>query len=58
MQFVKIRYGCSTCQKAVRKKHFTAEDGRILCYECRKKEKAKPADKESFRSALGIKKSK
>jgi hypothetical protein len=47
---------CSTCHKILHSiKHFTTEDGRILCYKCRIKEKAKPANK-SFVSALGIKK--
>ena len=38
-----MRYSCHNCGKMLRKNHFVAEDGRILCYKCRKKEKAKPA---------------
>jgi DNA-directed RNA polymerase subunit RPC12/RpoP len=39
---MKIIYICATCKKYVRKKHFTAIDGRILCYKCRIKEKVLP----------------
>jgi hypothetical protein len=49
-------YCCNTCKIPVRKKHFTSEDGRILCYKCRIKEKAKPANSNSFKSDLGVKK--
>lgn len=48
-----MKYSCYKCGKRIRQKHFTADDGRILCYECRKKEKAKPADTTNFKSALG-----
>jgi len=40
MKSVKIGYSCYECKKPVRQKHFTSEDGRILCYKCRIKEKA------------------
>lgn len=49
----KTSYCCHSCKKKVRQKHFTAEDGRILCYKCRTKEKAVPADNNSFKSELG-----
>lgn len=29
-----LKYACNKCKKEVGKKHFTAEDGRILCNEC------------------------
>ena len=37
-----MKYSCCECKKAVHQKHFTSEDGRILCYKCRIKEKARP----------------
>lgn len=52
----KTNYCCHSCKKKVRQKHFTAEDGRILCYKCRTKEKAVPANDTKFKSTLGIKK--
>lgn len=49
-----IGYCCNECKKKVHSiKHFTAEDGRILCYKCRTKEKAKPANFNSFKSTIG-----
>jgi len=51
-----IGCGCYICKRIVHSiKHFTAEDGRILCYKCRTKEKAKPANLSSFKSELGLK---
>ena len=56
MKSHKLKCGCHTCKKILHyTKHFTADDGRILCYKCRTKEKAKPAIG-SFTSVLGIKK--
>lgn len=50
-----IGCSCNTCKKKVPStKHFTSVDGRILCYRCRTKEKAKPAVN-GFVSALGVK---
>lgn len=47
---------CYKCKKTVHSvKHFTAEDGRILCYKCRIKEKAKPANTKAFVSVIGVK---
>jgi recombinational DNA repair protein (RecF pathway) len=51
----KIACSCYVCKKKLHQKHFTAEDGRILCYKCRTKEKAMPANNRSFKSVLGIK---
>jgi hypothetical protein len=57
MKLQQIGYYCYVCEKPVRRvKHFTAEDGRVLCYKCRVKEKAKPANSKGFVSAIGIKK--
>jgi hypothetical protein len=51
----KLSVCCHACHKKLHyTKHFTSEDGRILCYKCRTKEKAKPATK-AFKSALGVK---
>ena len=50
-----IQCSCNTCGGKVHiTKHFTSEDGHILCSRCRTKEKAKPAVNE-FISALGVK---
>ena len=52
---IMIQCSCNTCGGKVHStKHFTSEDGRILCYICRVKEKAKPAT-DGFVSALGVK---
>ena len=38
-----IGCSCYNCKRPVRPiKHFVAQDGRILCHKCRKKEKAIP----------------
>ena len=53
-----IPCSCHTCHMPVRpEKHFTSEDGRILCYKCRRKEKVRPANTNTFVSALGVERS-
>lgn len=52
----KIGCSCNTCGKSVHStKHFIADDGRILCYKCRKKEKARPMNSKHIVSPLGLK---